>query len=459
MRVVVLGNGILGLSVALEIIRSNEKANVSLIGNFERVGCASLAAAAMLNSLCEIDESTFSCKSETAKFNFNREATSYWPEHLKFLQEESKLPIHHGFGTYLIRNNASDELEYQNFCAIKDTLTRLNEEHTAIASEKIPGLKPFPRFTPSEAIFIKNEGWLDPNHLLASIEAILKKSGRVEFINANAKNLNQRNSAITSITLEDNRTIEGDWFHIATGANFNSLLQETDIRPQRIFYGIGCSILIKTSKPVDIDMCIRTPNRGQACGLYIAPRGNNEILIGATNLISPVPEFHPRTINVQGLLEGATNQINNEFYNSQIIKINLGWRPTSSDTLPLIGQSSLQNLTISTGTKRDGLHCSPLIAKKIASIIFKNENTIPSEFLPERKLTRVISREDAIETFVKHSVNAAYQHGFTPSNIRLVEELQKQYRQEATLLHDNNDAVEWGIPPELFNMYKYGHIK
>ena len=39
-------------------------------------------------------------------------------------------------------------------------------------------------------------------------------------------------------------------------------------------------------------------------------------------------------------------------FTATLVKINVGWRPTTQDTFPLIGKTSLNNLFIATGTKR-----------------------------------------------------------------------------------------------------------
>jgi hypothetical protein len=113
--------------------------------------------------------------------------------------------------------------------------------------------------------------------------------------------------------------------------------------------------------------CIRTPNRGLACGIYTVPYFSDpnvpvdHILVGASNLVSPVSVVYASISSVESLLRAAIEQINFNFYRSELIRVNVGMRPTSLDTYPLIGKTSIDNLVIVTGTKRDGFHMSPLI--------------------------------------------------------------------------------------------------
>jgi hypothetical protein len=153
-------------------------------------------------------------------------------------------------------------------------------------------------------------------------------------------------------------------------------------------------------------------------------------------------------------------QINVDYYRSQLVKVNVGWRPTSEDTLPLLGATSLPNLFVATGTKRDGLHCSPLIADCIADLVYEGRSSTQIDlFSPEREPVRVLGREEAIEKSVSHMINAAYQHGFTPAKDRMIDEMRRHFREDLDRLHDQVGAVDWGIPPELINMYKYGHAR
>jgi hypothetical protein len=41
----------------------------------------------------------------------------------------------------------------------------------------------------------------------------------------------------------------------------------------------------------------------------------------------------------------------------------------------------------------------------------------------------------------------------------MVETLQTAYRDEIEKLHDQVGAYDWGIPAEMVNMYRYGHLK
>ena len=55
-------------------------------------------------------------------------------------------------------------------------------------------------------------------------------------------------------------------------------------------------------------------------------------------------------------------------------------------------------------------------------------------------------------------MNATYQHGFVPAHNRMVEKIIQSHKDDVEVLHDKVEAYDWGIPPELIDMYRYGHI-
>ena len=79
-------------------------------------------------------------------------------------------------------------------------------------------------------------------------------------------------------------------------------------------------------------------------------------------------------------------------------------------------------------------------------------------FSPERELIRNLTREEAIEASVKHLMSASYQHGFVPSHDKLNDKLKQMHRDDLENLHDKIGAFNWGIPVELLDLYRYGHI-
>jgi len=460
LNVVIIGNGILALTTAYRLTKLAPDCHIKIIGPSDHRGCATLAAAAMFNSFAEIDTGTLSNRIERHKFLFNKLSTPLWPELLREVEAASGLKLQYGFGTFLINNHVSDGLEDENFDAVIAALKEFQEPYETVHPFDIPQFKPAARMRAARAIYIKREGWANPRLFIAALKNILRRSPKVTWIDAHCHSLRRSGCRIDQITIETGETFSGDVFFLAPGAAFSTIVcsSNLDIKFPRVFYGVGSSILLKTGD-MTLTNCIRTPNRGHACGVYAAPHDSEHTLVGASNFISPVPEDHVRLTSIHTLIQAAMEQINSDYYRSGLVNVNVGWRPTSEDTLPLLGPTSIANLIVATGTKRDGFHCSPLISMAMATLITGGQPDCDlSLFTPERNPVRIYTRDEAINMAVRHIINAAYQHGFVPAKNRMTEDLEKYYFSDLTKLHDAVGADTWGIPPELVDMYRYGHF-
>ncbi len=78
-------------------------------------------------------------------------------------------------------------------------------------------------------------------------------------------------------------------------------------------------------------------------------------------------------------------------------------------------------------------------------------------FKPDRTPTRIYCRSEAIAMAWHQIRNAAFQHDFVPAKNRMLEEMQTYHVGELEKLHDKVGAHDWGIPPEMLDMYRYGH--
>lgn len=481
MKYVIVGNGIVAASTAFRLTqKAGPGDTITVIGPEDRVGSATLAAAAMLNSFAEIEEHSLKSDTDLYHFELSHRATQQWPKFERELIDAageylpdacSKCEIHSGGcfskGTYIINNTASDEVDDRNFEAIVAALQNFNEQFEFVDTSSIPNYAPAAPTRATRAILIHNEGWLNPRIVIEKLDAILNHNSRVVRINAKAARVIKSGATISGIVLDNGETVTGDVFLLANGAATGDLIKQSDLglNVQPLFYGVGVSLEIRSPDHRHVK-CIRTPNRGGACGIYSVPyflgphQQNDHILVGASNFLSPEPVFNGRLVSVAHLMESAIKEINAHFYDAQLVRVNVGWRPTTQDTYPLLGGTSVGNLFIATGTKRDGFHLAPVISDMVATLM--TGNTVEDEFqrfAPERDVIRDFSRTDGIEIGATSLMSQHAQHGYRPSGIRMNEQIKDFYRKDLEELHDQVGAKNWGIPPELINMYRRGYAK
>lgn len=491
MHTVILGNGIVALSTAFRVVQrwtTGSADRLTIVGHHSRPGSATLAAAAMFNSFAEVEAGSLDHPIDLYRFELSHLATQMWPDFERALIHAAgdALPASchgcEGFnrggcittGTYVVNNNAADDLDDENFDAIVRALQDFNEPHDLVAPRDIPNYSPEQRQRATRAVFIPGEGWANPRLMLEKLDAILRRDPRVRFMDTAVERLERsaNGAEIGVAVLTDGARVQGDQYLLATGASVTDVLARSalGLPVQRIFYGVGVSLELDSPEHPHTH-CIRTPNRGLACGVYTVPYytgscasdgsiSQSRILLGASNFTSPTPVAHGRVGSVEALLKAGMEQINRNFYRASLVRVNVGWRPTSQDTYPLLGRTSLSNLVIATGTKRDGFHLAPLISQYMAALL--HGEAVDERFAcfaPERPPLRLLTRAQAVSKAVRHQLSASYQHGFSPAKSRMPEQIAQMLRDQVERLHDEVGAVDWGIPPEMLDMYRYGHAR
>ena len=163
MHYIFIGNGIISLSTAFRLLKKlSSSSEITIIGESNRVGSATLAAAAMLNSFCEIDEDSFANKYNKLRFEMSLNATDLWPSFIKQYSRQNKIqhsnPISGGgLGTFLINNTSADSYDDANYNLIIKALEKHNQAYEIVDPQEIPGYYPNQKDRANKAIFIQNE--------------------------------------------------------------------------------------------------------------------------------------------------------------------------------------------------------------------------------------------------------------------------------------------------------------
>lgn len=480
MRYVIAGNGIVALSTAFRLTqRIGSSDTIVIVGPKLRPGAATLAAAAMLNSFAEIGAHSLQSEYDRYHFELSRLAAKRWPSFEQELMDAAKerLPAataknvvtsrgDRDRGTYMINNTSADEWDDRNFDAMVKALEDSKEPFSFVNPADIPNYQPFQHDRAVRAVYIPGEGWLNPRIILSILDQLLEHDTRVTFIDEKTQRLVKKGSAVASLETERGTMVGGDVFLLANGAAATAVLDasELGIRMQPVLYGIGVSIELKAEGHPHVK-CIRTTNRGGACGIYSVPlflgqgQPEDHLVIGASNRVTTKPALHGRIDSIEHLMRSAMKEINGYFYAAELIRVNVGWRPTTLDTYPLVGTTSIANLHVATGTKRDGFHLSPELSDIMATLMTGGTaDKRLAMYAPEREVVHDIPRAAAVDMIVASLMSEQYQHGYSPSNVRMNAQVRETYRKDIEALHDKAGAKDWGIHPELVGVYreKYG---
>ncbi|MCY1021704.1 NAD(P)/FAD-dependent oxidoreductase [Pyxidicoccus sp. MSG2] len=458
--VIVVGNGVLANATARALTLQEPGIRVAIVGPAARPRAATVAAGAMLGCFGEITTTLLKTEIGRTKVDLAYRATRLWPEWVEGLNaglaKEDHVTIRNG--TYVINNNMSGTIEDANYDAIRRTLAKYEEPFEEIDPGKVPGLDPADDCRPLRALFIPGEGTVDSGALLNAYTASARRSERITLVDDSVVSLRLEGSKLAGVVTASGETLSADKVLLAAGVDTQTVLdQHPDLarRIPRVFPGGGCSIVLESEVAAPAGV-IRTPNRAFACGLHAVHRGDKRVYVGATNHVVPRPFEKPVANNVLFLLECALDQLNRAYayHSAQIVTMNAGNRPVPIDGCPIVGDTSIPGLWILTGTYRDGLHLSPLLAQDLARRMFgkpAQHEVLFKLFKPERRPLALRTREEAVEDAVLHYAAVGYEHGMNIPRVGWHRTFSRMYRNVANSIYDalESDHI---MPPEFLPM-------
>ncbi|ASU84915.1 protein-(glutamine-N5) methyltransferase, release factor-specific [Nocardiopsis gilva YIM 90087] len=412
--VIVVGNGALGSSLAVEL--AGRHASVALVGRAHRPYAASSAAGAMLGCFGEVTTSLLDNAYGQAKFDLDLKAKDIWPQWLQTISggvSDGRDILTASGTTVLLNTVGTDHIDSGNFAAIRAMLDKYDEPYERVDPDDIAWLDPDPNSRPLEALHIPGEHAVDSGRLLRRLERTARDRG-VRVVDAQATAVVTDGDRASGVVLDNGETLSAGQVVLASGVGSQDLVESVpglgDLIP-RLVAGYGVSVEMTTQDGTQPESVIRTPNRAFACGLHVVPRGMARVYVGATNIINPRPLANPVLRDLEFLIGCAHRQIRRNLWSSDIVKINVGNRPVSLDGFPLLGETPLDGLWMMTGTYRDGLFLSPLLAREFAGRLSGDQPELDLEaFAPERAPLAGVSRETVIDTTVEHMLATGYEH-------------------------------------------------
>lgn len=316
MRVVIKGAGVAGLTVALELARHGIEVHV-----VERAGAvatgASALAGGMLAPWCERESA------DEMVLTLGRTAADWW---------EKALPgyvIRHGT---LVVASGRDTGELTRFAG-------RTSGYDWIDGAGIEALEPALGGPFRKALFFRDEAHLDPRRALAGLQRLLlDRDVRFHF-----------GCIAEDLTGRFDRIID------CTGAA--TIGQTGDLRGVR-----GEMLFLETSE-IDLSRPVRLLH--PRIPLYVAPRGDNRFMVGATMIESD--DAGP--ISARSLMEllNAAYALHPGFGEARVVEMGVGVRPAYPNNLPRV---TVEGNRISVnGFYRHGFLLAPAMAGQVAAIL------------------------------------------------------------------------------------------
>jgi glycine/D-amino acid oxidase-like deaminating enzyme len=382
--VIIVGGGIIGKAIAFKLLDSRLKI-LCIDPQYKKNGSASYAAGAMLGAYGEITIDKTK-KLDIEEINFRIEAQKYYPSWLEQIEERSGRSIFRKMGTFLIANVAGKQ-DHLNLKKIAEELASRKEEFQWVDPTEIPNFHPNPDYLAYQALYLAHEGSLNTTDLMESLDQAISNSD-IHLMDKVVDKLIIENNEVTGVMVSDEK-IKAHKVVLCAGVGIQSILNETNLLSEipYLLPGKGASLVVASDIP--FSHVIRTPNRDFACGTHIVPRSDSTVYVGATNRISSTPGISDGVTSgeVHSLLHSAIHEIHTGFRTANIEKFYFGSRPITTDRYPIVGESGIVGLYVATGTYRNGILMSPIIAEIIGSKILQTNSEFDNPFsIGNRKL-------------------------------------------------------------------------
>jgi glycine oxidase len=363
--VLILGGGVIGLSIARELHKLGAK-DITVV---ERGTCgreATWAAAGMLSPQAETDE-------VGPFFDLCERSRDMYPDFADALLEESGINIELDRTGTLYLSFGDDDRE--ELLARYDWQRASGLEVERLSGADVHKLEPHLSNRVEFGLYFPND-WQVENRKLAIALRKFADLNRIRVVeNTAAEKLLIENGRLVG-ALTSSGTIEAGTTVVATGA-WTSFIKLGDMpTPVEIEPVRGQMVCVRADERL-LRHVICT-HRG-----YLVPRRDGRILSGST---SERVGFEATTTasGLRGLTDLAT-----EILPAAKLRVSDSWaglRPCSPDGLPVIGRiNGLEGLIVATGHYRNGILLTPITAKVVAENIVNGvSDDVFSTFGPQR---------------------------------------------------------------------------
>lgn len=350
--VVIIGAGVIGLSIAWHLRRKNTEVYLfdkGLVGHE-----ASAAAAGMITPASEIRYG------EHHLLNLFLESLKIYPSFVQEIEKASGIFVDfQKNGSLLVAIDQDDEAELTRF---HDYQKELGLNVTMLTPSQI--LEKEPRLSSHCQLGVEahDECFVDNRLLVATLkQAVIRSGGHVI-----------ENREVTALDVQQNRVIgiqtghekiSSDQVILATGIH-----TKLDGLPDHLHLPIrpikGQALEIKPYQKKEsqiLSHAVRTIHRYP---VYLVPRSDGRIIVGATNEEMGI-DNKVTAGAILDLLYGAW-KILPAIEEMEFLKTWVGHRAASRDHLPIVGPSDMEGLSFAMGMYRHGILLTPIVGKMMA---------------------------------------------------------------------------------------------
>ena len=354
MKVVIVGGGIMGLSIALEL-RRDPSIDVVVLEKSIPGAEASSAAAGMLAP-------QFESEKPGPMLDLCLLSRMAWPKFARELEEVSGVSVHYLPSGGLQVAFTDDEVHALQ--AKIDWQTAAGLRATLLGQQELRSLEPVINDNALGAADFPDDHQVDPRRLMRALQVAASKRG-VEFRTGTVRGLLEKSGQIIGVDV-DGSSIEGDLVVLAAGA-WSALVNGAHVDPSRV----------KPMRGQMMELQIRAPRFTRlikGANGYLVPRSDGAIIAGSTMEMVG----YEKNVTVEGLakLLRATQELVPLLATAPITQTWAGLRPWTDDQLPFLGEGPKPGLLLATGHFRNGILLAPITARVIGQLVRKEKTTL-----------------------------------------------------------------------------------
>jgi glycine oxidase len=281
-----------------------------------------------------------------------------WPEFRAALEAEANASIDYRDDGTLVVALGRDEVERLRFRHEQQRRAGLNTSW--LNGMEVRRVEPGLRASVAAGIFCPDDHQIDPRRLVPALAGAFVRRGGFLFQGNPVMSLDMSGGRVCGVLtpagLCQARTVvaaAGVWSNdgiLPSGLNI-------PMRPLK-----GQALALRTSRQTGAPRHVVWTEQ-----IHLAPKGDGQLIVGST---MEDAGFNPAITagGVLALLEGVHRALPSS-EEMEVVAVWSGFRPTTDDDAPIIGESGIPGLLLATGHHRNGVLLAPVTATAIEQLI------------------------------------------------------------------------------------------
>lgn len=345
--VVIVGGGIIGLSIGWQLLRKGVE--TTLLDKAEAGKAASWLAAGMLAPNAEVGFE------DLAFLKFGEKSLALYPRFLSELKDDSGIDVPlDQTGTLMV---ALDRDDGECLKRLYDFRKSLGLPAEWLSGAKARDLEPMLSPKIVAGLWLSNDAQVDNRLLVSALkQAFVAKGGTlIEFCEATAVNPSSKILTTVKGEIAYSRLIlsQGCWAREMKGIPAEHL---PPVRPVK-----GQALTLEMSDRLRLAKVVRSPRA------YLAPKADGRLTVGATAEEKGF-DMSVTAGAAMDLLDEAYDIVP-AIYEMTLREASAGLRPGSRDNEPILGESPCADIFYATGHYRHGILLAPVTAYEMTALL------------------------------------------------------------------------------------------